>query len=141
MTYTGTKWAERLNYLAAVEDGWYDGEGEALKPNVLDQANDILLSLDSEAFHVPAMFPLLHEDTEEGGIMMEWAKVNHPHHLNLQISNSFAYEVWVFNLETRDSSLLETESLDEALKLLTENLIRVGFAESKGNKTSEELSK
>lgn len=141
MTYTGTKWAERLNYLAAVEDNWYDGEGEAIQPKVLDQANDILNSLDSTNFNVPAMFPLLADDTGEGGIIMEWGKAHYPHHINLQISNSFTYEVYVFNFETRDSSLLETNSLEEAVHLLTENLIRVGFVEPKNTEPSEEMSK
>jgi hypothetical protein len=141
MTYTDTKWAERLNYLAEIEPGWYDGEGETIKPEVLDQANSILHSLDSPTFNVPAMFPLLSEETAEGGITMEWAERHQPHHLNLQISNNFAYEVYVFNLETRDASLLETNSLEEAMSLLRENLIRVGFVTPKEDKTSEEPSK
>lgn len=142
MTYTDTKWAERLNYLAAVEDGWYEGEGEAIKPEVLDKANDILNSLDSAAFNIPAMFPLLDEDTSEGGITMEWAKAHYPHHLSIQISNSFAYEVYVFDFRTREATLsLETDSFEEAMNLLSESLIRVGFAEPKLNMTSEELPK
>lgn len=146
MTYTGTKWAERLNYLAAVEDGWYDGEGEAIKPEVLDQANNILHSLDSAIFNVPAMFPLLDNDADEdeflieGGIIMEWSKAHHPHHLSLQISNNFTYEVYVIDFSKKEATTsLETASYDEALHLLSQHLIRVGFAEPA--KTSEGLPK
>jgi hypothetical protein len=141
MTYADTKWAERLNYLAEIEDGWYDGEGESINPEVLDQANDILKSLDSPNFNVPAMFPLLGEDEVEGGIIMEWAERHRPHHLNLQISNNFAYEVYVFNLETRESMGLETDSCEEAVQILTEHLIRVGFATLNRDNTSEALPK
>lgn len=151
MTYTGTKWAERLNYLAAVEDGWYDGEGEAIKPEVLDQANDILNSLDSANFNVPAMFPLLDNDADEdeflieGGIIMEWVErsdnPNHIYHISLQISNSFTYEIYAFNLANREMDFLETESIDDANEFLRKNLIRVGFAEPKIDTTSEELNK
>lgn len=143
MTYTGTKWAERLNYLAEVEDGWYDGEGEAIKPEVLDIANTILNSLDSPTFHVPALFPLLDNDADEdeflieGGILMEWVeRGNSPHHryhVSLQISNSFTYEIYVFNLANHEMVFLETESVDDANKFLKENLIRVGFVSATGD--------
>lgn len=143
MTYSGTKWAERLNYLAEVEDGWYDGEGEAIKPDVLDIANTILDSLDSSTFHVPALFPLLDNDADgdefliEGGILMEWVErsnnPNHRYHISLQISNSFTYEIYVFNLANHEMVFLETESVDEANEFLRKNLIRVGFASSTGD--------
>jgi hypothetical protein len=137
MTYTDTKWAERLNYLAAVEDGWYDGEGEAINPDVLNIANTILSSLDSATFHLPALFPLLGDDTNEGGILMEWVErgnnPNHRYHINLEITNSFVYEVYVFNLANHEMAFLETESVDEANEFLRTNLIRVGFVFSTGD--------
>lgn len=137
MTYTDTKWAERLNYLATVEDGWYDGEGEAINPDVLNIANTILSSLDSTTFHLPALFPLLGDDTNEGGILMEWVErgnnPNHRYHINFEITNSFVYEVYVFNLANHEMAFLETESVDEANEFLRTNLIRVGFLFSTGD--------
>lgn len=137
MTYTDTKWAERLNYLAAVEDGWYDGEGEAINPDVLNIANTILSSLDSITFHLPALFPLLGDDTNEGGILMEWVErgtnPNHRYHINFEITNSFVYEVYVFNLANHEMAFLETESVAEANEFLRTNLIRVGFLFSTGD--------
>lgn len=141
MTYTDSKWADRLNYLAALEPGWYDGEGESINAEVLNKANTILHSLDSASFNVPAMFPLLAEDTGEGGISMEWAEKHQPHHLNLHISNQFAYEVYVLNLTTRETLLLETTSQEEAVSLLRKHLIRVGFASTQQDGTSEGLQK
>lgn len=137
MTYTGTKWAERLNYLAEIEDGWYDGEGESVSLEVLDQADSILRALDSPDFNVPAMFPLLQDDIDKGGIAMEWSMKQSPHLLNLQISNSLSYEIFWLNFETRDYSLLEIDSFDEAMQTLRENLIRCGFASPHTNQMSK----
>lgn len=137
MTYTGTKWAERLSYLETIEDGWYDGEGEAINPDVVNMANTILSSLDSSAFHIPALFPLIGDDTNEGGILMEWVErgnnPNHRYHISFQISNSFAYEVYVFNLANNEMVFLETESVDKASEFLRKNLIRVNFVYSTGD--------
>lgn len=142
MNYTGTKWAERLNYLSTIEDGWYDGVGEAINSKVLDEANALLSSLDSPTFHVPALFPLLNDSDEdefvdEGGISMEWvqrdATLDDRYHITLQISNRFAYEVYVFNLANHEMNFLETKSVEDATKFLEENLIRVGFVSAKGD--------
>ena len=141
MNYTGTKWAERLNYLSTIEDGWYDGVGEAINPKVLDEANVLLSSLDSPNFHVPALFPLLNDSDEdefvdEGGISMEWVQrdstLDDRYHITLQISNRFAYEVYAFNLANHEMSFLETKSGEDATKFLEKNLIRTGFISLEG---------
>lgn len=142
MIYSGTKWAERLNFLAKIEDGWYDGDGEAINANVLEEANMLLNSLDSPTFHVPALFPLLNDSDEEefvdeGGISMEWVQrdiaAEDRYHITLQISNRFAYEIYVFNLVNHEMHFMETDSFDEASMFLKEHLVRVGFVSGKGD--------
>ena len=62
---------------------------------------------------------------------MEWVargnNPNHRYHINFEITNSFVYEVYVFNLANHEMAFLETESVDEANEFLRTNLIRVGF--------------
>lgn len=128
MTYTGTKWSERLNYLATIEDGWYEKDwGNALKPEELDKANEILHLLDSPNFHVPGIFPLV---GDEGVIGMEWSERNHPHMVSFHFTADFKYEVFAMNCNgnPNDDILVEgMESLEEAIALLRECLTKAGL--------------
>jgi hypothetical protein len=125
MSYSGTKWAERLNYLATIEDGWYEGWGEAVPPEALDKANEILHLLDSPNFHVPGIFPLV----EEGIIGMEWSERDHDCLVSLQFTKDFTYEVYSMNTKQHmdDDVLVETDSFEDAMKLLRECLTKAGL--------------
>lgn len=142
MIYGGTKWAERLNYLSTVEDGWYEGTGEAIHSNVLKEAETVLTSLDALGLQVPALFPLLNDSDEEefvdeGGILMEWTRVDDlkedRYHISFQISNSLTYEVYIFSLTNREMNFLESKSGNEAKIFLQENLSRLGFVSARGD--------
>lgn len=128
MSYSGTKWAERLNYLATIEDGWYEKDwGNALKPEELDKANEILHLLDSPNFHVPGIYPLL---GEEGVIGMEWTEKDHPYMVSFHFTEDFKYEVFSMNSEghPNDDILVEDiESLEEAMELLRTCLTKAGL--------------
>lgn len=121
MTYTNTKWADRLNYLATIEPGWYEGYGDALSTEALDKANEILSLLDSLNFNVPGIFPLV----EEGVIGMEWSHVGPGYLVSIQFTNDFQYEVYSINTKGRmeDDVSLETDSFEEAMSLLRKLLV------------------
>jgi hypothetical protein len=142
MIYAGIKWSERMAFLSTVEDGWYEGTGEAIDPNVLKEAEAFLISLDALGLQTPALFPLLNDSDDEefideGGILMEWTRIDDKkedrYHISFQISNSFAYEVYVFSLTNREMNVLESKSRDEAKSFLEENLTRLGFVSGKGD--------
>jgi hypothetical protein len=123
MTYTGTKWADRLNYLATIEDGWYwKGEGEAVLPATLDRADEILRLLDSPNFNVPGIYAMV----EDGGIGMEWAEIGQPHLVSIEFNKNFAYEVFAMDSTGAivDDILLETNSFEEAMEMLRECLTK-----------------
>lgn len=128
MTYHDTKWAERLNYLATIEDNWYEKEwGNALTPEELDKADEILHLLDSPNFHVPGIYPLV---GDEGVIGMEWSERNNPYMASLQFTADFKYEVFLMNSDgnPNDDILVEDiESLEEAMELLRACLTKAGL--------------
>lgn len=58
----------RLKELSELEDGWLDGEGKNISPQVLDLAEKILKQLIVDLnVPTPHLYP-----TEEGGISAEW---------------------------------------------------------------------
>jgi hypothetical protein len=122
MSFTGNKWSERLNDLAAMEDGWYEGHGKALTPEALNKADEILHLLDSPNFHVPGIYPLV----DEGVIGMEWSEVGESCLVSFQFTEDFMYEV--FSMDSKghqdDDILVETESFEEAMTLLRECLTK-----------------
>lgn len=122
MSFTGNKWSERLNDLAAIEDGWYEGHGKALTFEALSKAEEILTMLDSPNFHVPGIYPLV----DEGVLAMEWSAAGHSCLVSLQFTEDFTYEV--FSMDSKghpdDDILVETKSLEDAMKLLRECLTK-----------------
>lgn len=123
MIFTESKWAERLNYLASLEPGWYEGYGEALTLETLNKVDEILHLLDSPNFHVPGIYALA---DEEGVIGMEWSEAGHSCLVSFQFTEDFKYEV--FSMDSKghphDDVLIEAESFEEALALLRECLIK-----------------
>lgn len=142
MKFENTKWAERLNYLAELEDGWYDGNEKAISVKALQNADRILHELDSDTFYVPSLFPSL----EEGdGIALEWANYKQFHETgsfsqaSLYITNEGNYDFFILDhgrSDIKDTSL-ETESYEEALAFLQRHLTRLGFYTPEENKESE----
>jgi hypothetical protein len=61
-------WSTRLAELASLEAGWFDGEGEPVRRQVLRQAESILLECLDSQIERPRIFP-----TESGGVHFEWA--------------------------------------------------------------------
>lgn len=122
MIFAESKWAERLNDLASLEPGWYEGHGEALTTETLNKADEILNLLDSPNFHVPGIYPLV----DEGVIGMEWSEVGQSCLVSLQFTEDFKYEV--FSMDSKghpnDDILVETESFQEAMTLLRECLTK-----------------
>lgn len=122
MIFTKSKWAERLNNLASLEAGWYEGHGEALSFETLSKVDEILRLLDSPNFHVPGIYPLI----DEGVIAMEWSEAGHPCLVSFQFTEDFVYEV--FSMDSKgnpdEDVLVETASFDEAMKLLRECLTK-----------------
>lgn len=144
MTFENTKWAERLNYLATLEDGWYDGNEKAISQKALQNADKVLNELDSDTFCVPGLFPSL----EEGdGIALEWVNSKRSRETgdfrdfikaSLYISNEGSYDLSILDhwKDSAEDTNLETKSYDEALTFLRSHLTRLGFytpSEEKGN--------
>lgn len=124
MIFTGSKWAERLNYLASLEPGWCEGYGEALTSETLNKVDEILHLLDSPNFHVPGIYALAED---EGVIGMEWSEVGQSCLVSFQFTEDFKYEV--FSMDSKghpdDDILVEgMESFEEAITLLRECLTR-----------------
>lgn len=132
MIYEGTKWADRLNYLATVEDGWFDGQGDAVSPEVLDKTNQILNSISTFQAHLPALFPLMDDETDEGGISMEWPGLQSSYSISLQITNRLKYWIFIHNRETRKTTSLETHSFADAYQLLRDSLLETNFTYEDG---------
>lgn len=122
MHYSGTRWAERLNYLAEIEDGWYEGYGEAIPETALNKADEVLhLLATSPNFHVPGIYPLL----EDGIVGMEWSEVGQPHFVSFGFTKDLTYEIFSMNSEGHpdDDILIETRSFEEAMNILRECLL------------------
>lgn len=121
MTYSNSKWAERLNYLATIEPGWYEGYGEAVTPEALAKADDILRVLDSPNFNVPGIYPMV----EDGVVAMEWSDVSNGYLVTIELfTNNFAYEIYLINTEGKmeDDRSLDTNSFEEAIEFLRDCL-------------------
>lgn len=117
MTYTDTKWAERLNLLSALEPGWYEGYGEAVPTHALDKVDEILRLLDSPNFNVPGIYPMV----GDGLVGLEWSNIEHGQSVNIELfTDSFTYEIFLINLKgcMEDDLSLNTNSFDEAIFFL-----------------------
>lgn len=68
---------QRLTYLAELESGWYDGDGEAVVPLVLTKARDVIDVLMPKLGR-PGIFP-----TIEGGVSIEWFKFSRLHEVEV----------------------------------------------------------
>ncbi|MBB4912651.1 tyrosine-type recombinase/integrase [Actinophytocola algeriensis] len=64
------EWADRIKYLADLEDGWLDGSGLAPSSVALDKTEEILLACVDENVPRPGIYP-----TESGGSLLEWPEV------------------------------------------------------------------
>lgn len=129
MTYSGTAWADRLNYLAAIEDGWYwYGDGEAVSPEALDKADEILKELSDAGCPVPAMFPSL----EEGfGMVMEWTNRELKQHLTLEITNDLKFEAYYINIEAKTAKYdtdVTTGSSAEVIDFIVKSMKHLAFS-------------
>ena len=62
-----TDWQERLRELTSLTDGWFDGEGLAMKPDMCEAAWKLCQKVNDEGFLRPGIFP-----TPEGGLQLEW---------------------------------------------------------------------
>lgn len=65
--------AERLEKLAQLEDGWFDGTGKALDGDALSFIAEQMISKYPENIDLPAIIP-----TQEGNLLLEWTTQGDP---------------------------------------------------------------
>lgn len=65
---TATNRHERIDALADMEAGWYDGRGEVIGAGPIASAHLLIDLLTELGLALPGAFP-----TEDGGVLMEWA--------------------------------------------------------------------
>jgi hypothetical protein len=58
---------DRLKELAALKDGWHDGQGLAIAPEIIERVGKVLAEMPID-LPIPYLFPLLFEQ----GISVEW---------------------------------------------------------------------
>lgn len=142
MKFKNTRWAEQLNRLSELEDGWLDGDdGTAISDQALTVADKILHALDSPTLSAPGLFASVEEG---GGISMGWVDYRNMRttgdfnsvtcHLTNDCGN---YDIAILehrpeagmasHPDSFQDTNLETTSFEEALEFLRNNLERLGF--------------
>lgn len=130
MIFTNTPWADRLNELTTLEDGWYwDNDGKAINPFTLASAHIILYTCVELDKPIPSIFPAIDEGY---GIMLEWHNRFLKQALHLQITNDVKYDIYFIDISlpfTNENSYhgLETESMSEAIQFMTKYLNKFDF--------------
>lgn len=113
----------RLNYLANLQPGWLDGQGEVISPAVLGTAKEIMAGLfpaDSTVlFTTPGLFPM-----EDGGMCIEWASPTRI--LSVELHPDGEIELYYLNAETRRDCEVLTRDTGEALLKVKETLAVAG---------------
>lgn len=67
-------WKSRLDYLASLEQGWCNGEGDSVPVSVIETVDEFLIAVSRNPFIVydgqrPGLFPL----GSAPGVQVEWA--------------------------------------------------------------------
>lgn len=71
-------WRERRTVLSGLVDGWLDGAGRAIRPDVLEAAGRLVAAL-PEAIGPVSVYP-----TEVGGVQLEWGDQYGDHGLEIR---------------------------------------------------------
>lgn len=110
------RYETRLEELAALQDGWYNGDGLSIDPKAIEGARDVLTLLYANYHEVEVyIYP-----TPEGHIQLE---LNHGDwDVDIQCTNSF-YEllaVALYSDETIETSVSDVEAVLDFIKTLEE---------------------
>ena len=76
---------KRIDCLAQLEDGWFDGEGVALTSAGLDAARVVVEFTDENGLALPGLFPM-----PDGGVSIEWLKIGTFFGVEISPTSSFS---------------------------------------------------
>ena len=116
--------AARIDELACLEDGWFDGRGAALPKDKLADLRDLFETFYYEDLPLPFLFP-----TETGGVRAEWTIGSWESSLDIDLSVMSGY--WhTWNTETDEDHDLSLKLLDDGdWEQLREALLASGAGE------------
>lgn len=103
--------SERLATLAALEDGWADGDGQPISLPSVEFVSTIWQALQLAKAETPAIFP-----TEEGGLQMEW--VSRTAHLQVGVDPEVALEAYFLDAATGEEDFDEPTGVDSLVEFV-----------------------
>lgn len=97
---------KRIEMLKSLEDGWLDGAGVAIHPEVIKAIRPIAEKLVEAGFEEPAIFPL-----EDGSVELAW--YDGDLHNTIEINYVVNYELFQFDRISDATYLLNTREEPE----------------------------